>query len=178
MIAGVAALAGAARQPDDVPPAMPAGGDCTALRPPARCASGPRARRRLSLTLASSGVTFTPGESGNTDGGEGATSLGRGSTTLTPDLARPQRRLILTFPTGARATRLPGGARKSGRMAEATFYLPKEVLEALEEEWWRRQMTDEEWSRSEIVTVAVEAILTNRHELDQALQRLSEEEPA
>lgn len=88
---------------------------------------------------------------------------------------RPQRRLRLTVPTDSRLSLL--NAREPAarpRMGEGTYLLPEPLLSALEEEWWRRQMRGEGWSRSEIVAAALSEILADPARLSAVLKRAVE----
>ncbi|MBI3948103.1 MAG: hypothetical protein HY321_19455 [Armatimonadetes bacterium] len=89
---------------------------------------------------------------------------------------RPHRRLALTAPTDGRRQMDATGAAVGPAVETVmgTYRLPKVLVEALEEEWWRRQAAGEAWSRSEIVAASVANGLADPARLDEALRHLHE----
>lgn len=85
----------------------------------------------------------------------------------------PPRRLLLTLPTDGRR-----GPRKwaERELVTGTYRIPKKLVEALEEEWWRRQAEGEGWSRSEIVAASLAEGLADPERLSEALKHLDEGE--
>ncbi len=175
--------------PDRAPPPRPEG--ASAALPPLR---GPGAARRpLALTMstvpspggASAGGPRLPqfgdaagrplaGAAAAGEAGEGATLLSSPWRPLAETDPRPRRRLRLTLPTGLGfgSAPSPDGPPLPHRV-EVAFYLRQEVVERLEEEWWRRQAAGESWSRADIVQAALTAALADIPGLTEALGQLA-----